>query len=251
MYEELAIPGYDTVRVYDEVSSTMDVARTLCDAPANSLIIARQQSAGRGRQGRSWSSSQSTFMGTFVLSTELPTLALSGYSLAIGVALAEAVATLGGCLELKWPNDLVAVRNGRLLKVGGILIEVEERPTFRAVLVGVGLNVSDTPAQVPGASSLFEAFGIRESVIEIISPLAISLLGAHNSFCTAGGFGAFRQRWLARSCLMVNRSRMKVDLGREVIAGTFQGIDAGGALLLSSEQGQRVIHSGHVLEVQL
>lgn len=251
MFEDLSIPGYEAVRVYEEVSSTMDVARTLVKSPTNLLVIARRQSAGRGRQGRSWSSSQSAFMGTFVLCTDQPMSALSGYSLAVGVAIAEAIAALGGKLELKWPNDLVTVRNGELFKIGGILIEVEERSTFRAILVGLGLNVSETPADVPAASSLNEAFAMREAVRDVISPLALSLLEAHEAFRTSGGFGAFRQRWLERSCFAVDRSWIKIDLGREVVAGLFQGVDANGALLLSVGQELRVLHSGHVLEMRL
>lgn len=251
MGEELAIPGYDTVRVYDEVSSTMDVARSLADVPGNSLVVARRQSAGRGRQGRSWSSAQSAFMGTFVLCTDQPMSALSGYSLAVGVAIGEAISSLGGRLELKWPNDLVTVRNGELFKIGGILIEVEERSTFRAILVGLGLNVSEAPPDVSAASSLNEAFAMRETVTDIISPLAVSLLEAHEAFRTCGGFRAFRQRWLERSCFAVGRSWIKIDLGREVVAGLFQGVDANGALLLSVGEELRVVHSGHVLEMRL
>jgi BirA family biotin operon repressor/biotin-[acetyl-CoA-carboxylase] ligase len=190
-------------------------------------------------------------MGTFVLCTDLPTATLSGYSLAVGVAIAEAIDVFGGRLELKWPNDLVTVRNGELFKIGGVLIEVEERSTFRAVLIGLGLNVSETPADVPTASSLCEAFAMRETVREIISPLAVSLLRAHKTFRTSGGFEAFRQRWLERSCFAVGRSWIKIDLGREVVAGFFQGVDANGALLLSVGQDLRVVHSGHVLEMRL
>jgi biotin-[acetyl-CoA-carboxylase] ligase BirA-like protein len=190
-------------------------------------------------------------MGTFVLCTDLPTSALSGYSLAVGVAIAEAIARLGGRLQLKWPNDLVVVRDGELCKMGGILIEVEERSTFRAVLIGLGLNVDESPQDISNASSLREAFDMQTSVQDLISPLAASLLDAHTRFSIEGGFAAFRQSWLGRSCFAVDRSRLKIDLGREVVAGTFQGVDASGALLLASEHGPRVVHSGHVLEMRL
>jgi BirA family biotin operon repressor/biotin-[acetyl-CoA-carboxylase] ligase len=190
-------------------------------------------------------------MGTFVLCTDQPVASLSGYSLAVGVAIAEALAAMGGGLTLKWPNDLVTIRDGELLKIGGVLIEVEERSSFRAVLVGLGLNVSEAPQDVPAASSLRSAFDMRESVEEITSPLAVSLLHAHEEFRSARGFRAFRQRWLERSCFTVGQSWIKIDLGREVVAGVFQGIDENGALLVSVDQDLRVVHSGHVLEMRL
>jgi BirA family biotin operon repressor/biotin-[acetyl-CoA-carboxylase] ligase len=251
VYEEIQISGYSLVRVYEEVASTMDVARSMLESVGNRLVIARRQLAGRGRQGRSWHSSNSAFMGTFVFDTEKPTSMLTGYSLAVGVAIAEAVESLGGEVRLKWPNDLVVVNGGSLYKLGGVLIEVEERASHRAVLVGLGINVEDAPSDIPHASSLRESCGLELSVDDVISPLAHSLLRAHDSFCAHGGFEAFRARWIDRSCFTVDQSSLTVDLGREVVSGVFQGIEASGALVLRSAAGERVVHSGHVLEWSL
>jgi BirA family biotin operon repressor/biotin-[acetyl-CoA-carboxylase] ligase len=248
MFEELVIQGYSTARIYDEVSSTMDVARTLLDLPGAGVVVARRQSAGRGRQGRSWSSSESAFMGTFIFGTELPMFTLSGYSLAVGVAIAEAIGLLGGALQLKWPNDLVVVAGGELHKLGGILIEVEERSTHRAVLVGLGLNISDAPSDIANASSLRRAFGIEVSLSRVLSSLAVTLLDAHRSFCAGGGFQAFHKRWIDRSCFVVDRSSVTIDLGREVLSGTFRGVESNGALVLRSDGVDRIVHSGHVLQ---
>ena len=98
MYREITIPGYDRVRHFDEISSTMDGARQLLKEEGGAsgwcgLVTASRQSAGRGRQGRSWLSGERAYMGTFIFCTDAPVAALSGYSLAVGVSVAAALST--------------------------------------------------------------------------------------------------------------------------------------------------------------
>ena len=113
-------------------------AREAGPAFAPCLLVAERQSAGRGRLGRQWQSSVGDSL-TFSLAVPLARPDWSGLSLAVGVALAEALDPAGDWLHLKWPNDLWRL-DGR--KLGGILIEglpLAQGP--RVAVVGVGLNL--------------------------------------------------------------------------------------------------------------
>jgi len=245
--ESISIPGYSKVLVHEEVSSTMDVARQFLETQSPQLFIAKRQTAGRGRQGRTWNSSDCSFMGTFLFPSLLRTADLSGYSLAVGVAISEALENLGAAPKLKWPNDLVVLQGSRVCKLGGILIEVEERGTHRAVLVGVGVNLKQVPASIENVSSVEVAFGIVPSFSSVVLSLAETMLKAHLDFEQSGGFKAFRTRWLKRACLPTGKSLMRIDLGPERIEGLFYGIDPSGALLLRSGDTIHTVHAGHVI----
>jgi BirA family biotin operon repressor/biotin-[acetyl-CoA-carboxylase] ligase len=133
----LALPR---VVVFDEVGSTLDVAHAEGpNAPSGTLIIADRQTAGRGRQGRRWSSARGA--GIWLTMIERPTdaRALDVLALRCGLYAAEALDEVAGeCVGVKWPNDLHL--RGR--KLAGILIETRWRGTAPEwVAIGVGLNV--------------------------------------------------------------------------------------------------------------
>jgi BirA family biotin operon repressor/biotin-[acetyl-CoA-carboxylase] ligase len=270
--QRISVPGYATVELHDELSSTMDEVRKFMQTRAPVLVVARTQSAGRGRQGRSWSSTEGAFMGSFLFPTVCKTAELRGYSLMVGVAVAEGLRSLGVELRLKWPNDLVvwdrslaAVQGGAggalLRKLGGILVEVEERSAQRMVVVGVGINVQGRPAAVPHAAAVSDLATAVPSLERVIQALGGALLSAHTDFEQLGGFAHFRSRWIELSSLSPGRAWMTVDLGAaapaaegarsnlSVVRGIYKGVDSSGALLLSVEGRERVLHSGHVLEV--
>jgi len=251
----LALPGFAFARLYDEVSSTMDVAREGVQAVAASpegagLAVARRQLAGRGRQGRSWSSTHGAFMGTFLFATRLAPGELAGYSLAIGVGIAGALENLGVPVDLKWPNDIVVVRDGAINKLGGILIEVQESGGVRVVLVGIGLNLVQAPTTVPGALSLCSVSGATLAVEQVSAALGASLLRCHGRFVAEGGFGSFRAEWEARSCFVPGQTELEVEVGDRTVRGLFAGIEESGALLMRRGTVLEALHSGHILLAQ-
>ena len=141
---------FDRAVVLDEARSTQDDAKSLCGR--GGLVVATvRQTAGRGTHGRSWAD---TAHHGLAITYVLPNTAidLGKLSLAAGAAAAYTcrMATPEGPLRqsvgLKWPNDVVCERNGRLHKVGGILIEVHQG----FPLVGIGLNVSHSLDDLPG-----------------------------------------------------------------------------------------------------
>src|SRR6516225_11460542 len=107
---------------------------------APQMLVAIHQTAGRGRLGRRWHAAPGSSL-TFSLALPLQREDWSGLSLAVGLAVAEALDPQGGRIGLKWPNDLilcVGADAGR--KLGGILIESVPVGALRAAVIGIGVN---------------------------------------------------------------------------------------------------------------
>ena len=164
----------DSVRLYDRVSSTSDVAGELAEegAPAGTVVLAREQTAGRGRQGQSWYSPRDGGVYLSVIlrppHVENPNLLPILAGLGIVRRLDEAVPGLEP--TLKWPNDLMAED----AKFGGVLSEASwDGERLKHLVVGAGVNVrplgDDAPDEVKeGGTSVDEIIG------EETSPLAVA-----------------------------------------------------------------------------
>ncbi len=254
-HSSLALPGFAFASLYEEVGSTMDVARGEVPTVAGSaegagLVVARRQLAGRGRQGRSWSGTGGAFMGTFLFSTRMMAAELTGYSLSIGVGISSALEELGVPVRLKWPNDIVVVRAGDLNKLGGILIEVQESDGVRVVLVGIGLNLVEAPADVPRALSARAVSGIDLSVEHVAGALGASLRSCHERFVGQGGFASFRSEWEERSCFVPGQTALAIEVSERTVRGIYSGIEESGALLITRGTTVEALHSGHILSAE-
>ncbi|MEN0128577.1 MAG: biotin--[acetyl-CoA-carboxylase] ligase [Brevundimonas sp.] len=132
--------------------------------PGIGVLVADHQTAGRGRDGRTWDSPAGTSLTcSFVVRPRVPAERLAWLPLLAGLGAVNAIrATAGVPAALKWPNDLLVPAQtevegwGAVRKVGGILAQAVTTPDGTAVVVGIGLNVSQTPDElpVPSASSL-------------------------------------------------------------------------------------------------
>lgn len=252
MVGDISLPGFTFARIYDEVSSTMDLARDAISELGGGagVVCARSQSKGRGRQGRSWSSASGALMMTALFPTSLPLSELSGYSLVVGLALVDAFEGYGARLRLKWPNDLVVVANDSLRKVGGILIEVQDLGTTRVVLVGVGVNLTRAPDDVAHAASIEELSSSAVSIEDALKACCEKLRVGHELFVSLGGFPRFRERWEESSCFVKDRTVVTLDLGEREVSGRYVGIDERGALLLAHGSTVQPYHSGHLLRFE-
>ncbi len=209
------------------------------------LFLAERQRAGRGRRGREWISPPGANL-YFSLSRRFsrPLPALSGMSLAVGVALAEGLRSLGfGQVRLKWPNDLwIDAR-----KLGGILVQL--RPEVgggSSAVIGVGLNVrmpEDAAQQIDQAwcdLSQFSAAPVSRNAVA--AALMAALLPALDEF-DAHGLAHFLWRWQGLDAL--RGQRVQVQDGARVIAGLCLGVAADGALRLEADDGSEVqVHGG-------
>jgi BirA family biotin operon repressor/biotin-[acetyl-CoA-carboxylase] ligase len=199
--------------------------------------------------GRAWQSQPGAGL-TFSWGMHLAPTDWSGLSLAVGLALVEALDPNGKWgLQLKWPNDLCWQSAGAVRKLGGILIETQmaaasaETPARRWCVVGVGLNLQ-TP-EIDGAG--LAPVGWREITSEATPPgpdllqaCMTTLVPAMQAF-ERHGFGPLAERFAQRDAL--RGQTVVLSDGR---SGTAQGVDAQGALRVQMAQGLQSVHSAEV-----
>lgn len=222
------------------------------DAPPT-LRVAEQQTRGRGRQGRAWVSAPGASL-TFSLALPLAPASWSGLSLAVGLAVAEALdpprAGAAPRIGIKWPNDLWlldAPARGR--KLGGILVETAPVGPQRMAVIGVGLNVlplpdADAAAFSQGCASLME-IDPDASAPGVLACIASPLVQRVLAFAAEGPAG-LAAGFAPRDVLA---GQPVVVLGADGLAmadGVADGIDAGGALRLHRAEGVQAIVSGEV-----
>ncbi|MDR7153145.1 BirA family biotin operon repressor/biotin-[acetyl-CoA-carboxylase] ligase [Hydrogenophaga palleronii] len=246
-------PGF-TVEVLRSIDSTnSELMRRARDGLLEPLLlVAEEQTAGRGRLGRHWHSRAGQSL-TFSLALPMVPLNWSGLSLAVGVSLAN---SLHPDVKLKWPNDLWLHER----KLGGILVETAgsgatptaPNPQPRLVVVGVGINIARPMASAVAPSAdlastlvTMEPAGLAEVLVgmdagETLERVVVPLVNDLQAFA-ANGFAAFAERFAQRDAL---RDRaVRLSDGTE---GTACGVDADGALMVLTAKGMRHISSSEV-----
>ena len=205
------------------------------------VALTDNQTAGRGRHGRTWQSPPGSGLCLSVAYTfAAQPRNLSALTLAIGLGLIDALDRLGiGGIALKWPNDLIA-RDGKL---GGILTESQALGGKSIhVVSGVGLNVSlpdefDLGAEAERAQPVSDLAGIAgklPSANVIAACLVDGLCGVFVDY-EARGFEAFAGRWRARDWLLGRE--LTIDLPRQPLSGVAAGVADDGALLVTAGNG--------------
>jgi BirA family transcriptional regulator, biotin operon repressor / biotin---[acetyl-CoA-carboxylase] ligase len=213
-------------------------------------IVAREQTAGRGRRGNEWVSWSGNLYATLVLVDPAPTERAPELSFVTALALYDAILNrapgLRSRLALKWPNDLLC--DGA--KLAGILIEGERAATAPvvAVAIGIGVNCRHHPAQASYPAIDLEAAGTDvspESLFEALSAAMVRRLGQWH--CGAG-FDGIRADWIAHAAGIA--ADMRVRLSSSEIVGRGEGLDERGRLLLRLADGSlEPIAAGDVFPV--
>jgi BirA family biotin operon repressor/biotin-[acetyl-CoA-carboxylase] ligase len=207
--------------------------------------LAEAQTAGRGRHGRKW---VSPYAASLYLSMHWSFAGgysvLSGMSLAVGVAIVDALNKCGVQeVQLKWPNDIYA--QGK--KLAGVLIEVEGQiGSGCEAIIGVGINVSLPKNIEEIGQPWIDLAQLTEPLINrnrlagtLISELTKSLTLFDNS-----GLEPFVTKW--RALDVYANQAIKLIIGQQTLSGTSRGIDASGAILLETEQGVKAYHGGEI-----
>jgi BirA family biotin operon repressor/biotin-[acetyl-CoA-carboxylase] ligase len=217
------------------------------------LLVAEEQTGGRGRLGRRWASEGGASL-TFSLSLPLSPVDWSGLSLAVGVALAEALDPLTDQrlprVLLKWPNDLwlrdaSAPYGAR--KLGGVLVETVPVGARRMCIVGVGLNI--LPRELEGLSAGYACVAELQapaSAPQTLINVAVPLARALRKF-ESGGFGSFADPFALRDALA---GRRIATTHSDCPSGIAEGVDGRGALKVLCADGRRVLVSSGDVSVR-
>jgi len=228
-------------------------------APSGSVLAVELQTAGRGRMGRAWHAGLgSTLTFSLLWRFDCGLNALSGLSLAVGVAIARALNGLGAQdVRLKWPNDILIGQSkpgdqfkpGDWRKLGGVLIEAQgDMLGPSAVVIGIGLNCS-LPDHLAGridqpAGALDEICRDMPTRNRLLAAVLQELSGALRQFAQ-GGFAAFGGEWERYHIHQDQPIRLRMADG-SIVSGIARGVGAGGELRLETAQGMRQFNSGEV-----
>jgi BirA family transcriptional regulator, biotin operon repressor / biotin---[acetyl-CoA-carboxylase] ligase len=230
----------------DECDSTNDEAARLARAGARhgTVVIARAQRAGRGRDGRSWASPRDAGLYlSAVIRAPLPLIDVPPMTLAIGVGVCDAARALGAAAALKWPNDVLV--GGK--KLAGVLVEAHSQGhRVDAVVVGIGVNLSSAgwpPEIAATATSMEQAAGAPVDRAVFIDHLLAQVERWIDRY-VASGMAVVAPAWRDRMAPGII-GRARVD-GVE-LSGELAGLDGDGALLLRDTRGElHRVRSGDV-----
>ena len=210
------------------------------------LLVAEQQSAGRGRQGRTWQGQRADAL-TFSLGLMLAPPNWSGLSLAVGVCISDALdpqQSLG--LGLKWPNDIWVGSSQAPRKLAGMLIETVwvdgDKSDSRYTVIGIGINLHgplDGALSTP-AAGLREWMGAALLPPEVLQRLMTPLVDGLHLF-EAQGFAPFKAKFDERDVL--RGQAVRLSNGQEGVAC---GVDASGVLQVDTAAGRLAISSDEV-----
>ena len=224
------------------IGSTMDLAAALAQqgAPHGTIVLAEEQTAGRGRLGHFWYSERSTgIYSSVVLRPRMPAALAPVLTLAAGLAVADTVSELAHQpADLRWPNDVLLGE----LKCGGVLLEMTaeaERVKHLALGIGVNVNQQAFPRELAGeATSLALVTGRRLSRAEVLAILLRALDGRCRQFLDAGSASVIAD-FQSRSSFAWGR-RVVVENQSGSFTGATQGLDSTGFLLVLRDDTTKV-----------
>jgi len=237
---------------FDELDSTnaalVRMVEQGVEVDENLLLWAKSQTAGKGRQGRTWVSPPGNVYASYLLAAPENKAAAPEIGFVAAIAVFDAICdlprhnTAPPPLQCKWPND-VLLDGG---KVSGILPEMLTGPDGRSWLVlGIGINLESMPTEAtmypPTALILHHIDSRPEHALTVLSRALAFWLEKWR----AEGFEIIRHAWLERGPHI--GTPVSVGLQSGTVEGTFAGLDTNGALLLDTPTGQRRILAGDVL----
>ncbi|WP_229582985.1 biotin--[acetyl-CoA-carboxylase] ligase [Paracoccus sp. S-4012] len=250
MTDAAAWPEGVARHVLAEIDSTnAEALRRAPELTGPAWFLALRQTAGRGRRGRAWSDPPGNFAATLLTFPAGPPADAARLSFVAALALQDALAQVCGPsarLALKWPNDVLL--NGG--KVAGILLESAgsgRRPA--ALAIGIGVNLAHAPEPQtlePGAVPPVSVAGETghhvdpETLLDLLAPA----FTARERELAREGFAATRAAWLARAARL--GETITARTGAVTRQGRFDGIDATGALILTTAAGREAIPAADV-----
>lgn len=236
-----------TVVVYNRIDSTNRAAADLgrLNGSDGAAVFAEEQTSGRGRLGRSWASPRS--QGIYLSVLLRPRCDMDGcapITLMASIAVCEALEEFSKkpIWRIKWPNDLYVGDR----KLGGILTEISGEPDrVNFVVVGIGINVTGTPATLDAKAITFEEACGQTADRNLLAAAILTALERHYALFKKTGFASLANRWNQLSC--VNGRQILVETAGQSFRGKARGVNEDGCLGVRDEAGDlRWIRSGDV-----
>ncbi|MFP4259147.1 MAG: biotin--[acetyl-CoA-carboxylase] ligase [Desulfovermiculus sp.] len=245
---QTALVGQNVV-FRSQIDSTQNLAKALGGqgAPEGTVVLAEEQTQGRGRRGRAWSSIPHGVAMSVILRPDVPPDQAPHFPLLAGTAVGRAISTYCGLAAgLKWPNDILI--SG--LKVVGILAEVDaEMDLINAIYLGIGLNVNAQGQDIPPdlsslATSLRIQTGQTVDRLRLVQTVLQELESAYQTYL-AHGFAPVRQAWKEQN-ITLGRT-VRIVAGQHIRTGKAVDMDGRGALILrTDDQQEMTISAGEV-----
>lgn len=228
--------GYDLV-TRGRVASTNESLRKLADkgAPEGTILVAKSQSAGRGRYGRTWQSPPGNLYLSLLLRPDCPPMQALQLGFVAGVALGDALAAVVPVsvpVQHKWPNDILL--GGR--KAAGILLESGTTGGAKLdwLVVGMGVNVASAPRDMAFPATALADHGCTPDPSDLIAPVAHAFSRWIERW-REDGFAPVRAAWYQRAYRRGQPVQVRFEGGAK--SGRFVGLDEDGAMLLQTKGG--------------
>jgi BirA family biotin operon repressor/biotin-[acetyl-CoA-carboxylase] ligase len=232
------------VLVHAQLDSTNSEALRLARAGERGplWIVAREQSAGRGRRGRTWISAPGNLTASLLLTETLTPAVAATLGFAACLAVHEACVALAPGLRfaLKWPNDVLADGG----KVAGILLESETCGAGLALVAGFGINLAATPEGTEFPAASLAGLGHTVPAEAMFAALTDACTGFLETWQSGQGFGEIRRLWLDRARGI--GQPISVRIGGRVESGIFETLDEQGRLMLRTASGSVAVSAGDV-----
>ena len=252
-YRVVGVPDYGAAALafgldapYDieyeaRIASTNDRARELAEGgAADVVVVADEQTGGRGRLDREWTAPSGGVWASLVLRPERPPAEIPMYTLAAAVAVARAAREAGVEATIKWPNDVLVAGEEGERKLCGILTEMEgEADRVSWLVLGPGVNANvDRDALPPGATSLRAEVGDvdRRTFLQRILEEIHGLTGE------GADLRAVLDAWREYASTLGRRVRVETPSG--AVEGRAVDVRFPGSLVVETDDGERVVHAG-------
>lgn len=226
------------IRRLESVDSTNTRAKDLAEQGAadGTLVVAAEQTGGRGRHGRQWHSPRGNFYGSLLIRPRMRLADTASLSLVIGLAALTAVEAAAGKalpIVVKWPNDLLL----RQRKLAGILLEGAADADGRCawLVAGLGVNLASHPANPAYPSTSLAEEGVAGVTPEAFLAAYTAALSQHLPLWLAEGFAPFRDAWLARAAGLGQPVSLRV--GEVAHRGLLADLARDGSILIESPAG--------------
>lgn len=234
---EKHVPG--KLYFFKSTTSTNDEAKKIKDAPDKSLFIAENQTAGRGRIGRSWASRGNGLWMSIYLKPEIPPCNIAQLTLIAGIAVSRVISGS----KIKWPNDILI--DGR--KVCGILTEMTaEADRITGVAIGIGINVNTETFSIDlirKATSLYIETKVKQDRNEFAGRVLDEFWNVYDEFVN-NGFQSLKREYKTR-CATIQRDIVIIKNGEEITARAVD-INERGELVCMKRGDEFTVNSGEV-----